>query len=87
MRHCGHVAAAGLLVLAVCLLGGCYAHRQGVADSAASIWEAAEAVRRGVAPEGPLRAIQAHSVAIIRAQGRTYPPSEPKSEEEAGDVR
>jgi len=75
------------LWLALALLGlqatcsGCYRHRQAVADSAASIWEAAAAIERGVSPAAPAAAIKAQARAIIRAQGRSYPPAETAGEE------
>lgn len=70
------VALVGLIVVAV--LAGCgnaEARAQATADSAASIWEAAVAIERGVPAQQVTPAIKAQAAGIIRAQGRTYPPA------------
>jgi hypothetical protein len=48
---------------------------QAIADSAATSWEAADAIRRGAPPQQPVEAIQQNQAAIIRATGRIYPPA------------
>lgn len=67
-----------IILFAILLfLTGCV-NRQAVADSSASIWEAAAAIEQGADPEEPLKAIQAQSRAIIRAVGYTYSPADHK---------
>jgi hypothetical protein len=46
-----------------------------VANSAASIYEAACAIEQGVDPALPLGAIKAQAAAIITAVGHTYQPA------------
>lgn len=59
-------------------IGGCgnAARDQGIADSAASIYEAAEAIKSGVPPELVVPAIQAQAFAITEAVGLPYKPAE-----------
>lgn len=55
------------------------ARRQETADSAATIWEAADAIEQGVPGVGPLKAIKDNASAIAAAQGIPYPPITPKA--------
>lgn len=69
------VPLVGLWV--VLALVGCVTDRErATADAAASIWEAADAVQKGV--PGPLvvPAIKVNAAAIIKAQGLAYPPAQ-----------
>jgi hypothetical protein len=65
--------AGGPVLLAAMLLAGCGEHRQAVADSAASIYEAAQAIENGVPPAKPVAAIKAQASAIAAAEGFVYP--------------
>lgn len=64
------------IVIAIAfLLSGCTSKRdQAIADSQATIWEAAEAIRLGAPIDGPTHAIQANASATAAAVGATYPP-------------
>ncbi len=66
--------------LTVLVLTGCaddQTRAQAIADSAATSWEAAEAIDRGVPPQtGPTKAIKDNAAAIIKATGRTYAPAD-----------
>lgn len=65
------------LLAALVLLCGCGESRErAVANSAATIWEAAQAIRMGAPVEAPARAIQRNAAAIIKANGATYAPAE-----------
>lgn len=61
------------------LLTGCMddATRAAIATSAATEWEAAEAIRRGADPAGPVAVIQANASATAHAVGFTYPAPAP----------
>ena len=75
------LALAILLIIGgLCALTGCAdplegARRQQVADSAATIYEAASAIEQGVAPGAPLTAIKHNASAIAAAEGMPYPPA------------
>lgn len=62
------------LPLLLCCCVGCAA-RVEIANGAASIWEAADAIERGAAPAAPAAAIKLQSAAIIQAAGSTYAPA------------
>lgn len=64
------------LVVALLFFTGCDSRRdQAVADSAASIYEAAAAIDLGVDPAMPAQAIRLQAWAIIQATGHTYAPA------------
>jgi hypothetical protein len=75
------VCILALLVLLLVLLSGCGTDKRdaAIANSAATIWEAAQAIRIGAPPEAPARAIQENAAAIIKASGATYQPAEAMS--------
>jgi hypothetical protein len=50
--------------------------KQQIANIAADIFEAAEAISNGADPAGPLVGIKVSAGSIISAQGRQYPPAE-----------
>ena len=62
-------------MLAVLLLAGCGERDAAMANLAATQWEAAAAIRAGVAPEAPAAAIQAASAAQLRLLKFTYTPA------------
>jgi len=66
-----------LLSLLLLALIGCVdttARDQAVANSAATIYEAAVAIERGVPAATTLPAIKANALAIVIAEGYTWPP-------------
>jgi len=69
------VLAFALLALVVVLLCGCGTRNRAVANSAATIWEAADALERGASPAGVTPAIKANAAAIIKSTGNTYAPA------------
>lgn len=75
MRH-----SLCILLIAV-LLSSCQERKQHVANSAASIWEAAAAIRKGGSQPHCLAIIQMQSHAIIQAMGHTYKPAEAGKEQ------
>ena len=64
----------GATLTAGLLLSSCV-NRTNVANSAASIYEAACAIEQGVDPALPLGAIKKQAAAIITAVGHTYQPA------------
>lgn len=66
-----------LLLFAILFLAGCGTSKRDelTAALAASSFEAAEAIKKGVSPAKPAAAIQAASAAIIYAMGYDYPPA------------
>lgn len=62
------------LVLCALSLCGC-ARDRAVANSAATIWEAADATEKGADPAQTMPAIKANAAAIIRSTGSTYAPA------------
>lgn len=69
------LAKMAVLCLAV-LMSGCVSERdQAQANSAATIWEAADATERGADPALTMPAIKANAAAIIRSTGSTYLPA------------
>lgn len=62
-----------LIFICLALLSGCYRHRQQVANNAATIYEAAEALQRGAPVSQLAPMIQRKASAIALAQGATYP--------------
>jgi len=74
----GLLLLPGLAVVAV--VGGCAAddaRRQSVANSAATIYEAALAIEAGVPSAAPAAVIRANASAIAAAQGMPYPTTSP----------
>jgi uncharacterized protein YcfL len=70
------VAVLALCWLILFLCAGCTSPReQAQADSAATIWEAAEAIKRGAPTGAPVEAIQKNAAAIIKSTGATYAPA------------
>ncbi len=68
-----------LPLLALLALTGCgKARDQAIADSAATMWEAAEAQLRGADLKMTAHAIQCQASAICAAVGCTYPPQPPE---------
>lgn len=66
-----------VIVAASLFTTGCSGRRdQAIADSAASIYEAATAVEQGVDPAKVMPTIRLQAWAIIRATERTYPPAD-----------
>lgn len=63
-----------LILVAILALCGC-ARDRAVANSAATIWEAADATERGADPAQTMPAIKANAAAIIRSTGSTYSPA------------
>lgn len=63
-----------LAFLAFLILTGC-AKDRAVANSAATIWEAADATEKGANPAQTMPAIKANAAAIIRSTGSTYAPA------------
>lgn len=62
--------------LAAAIVGGCTprGQREAVANAAATIYEAAVAIGRGVPPAQAVEVIKANAVAIAACQGYRYPP-------------
>jgi hypothetical protein len=67
--------AALAVLAALCLFGCTTAREQATADAAATIWEGADAVEKGVPGAMVAPAIKANAAAIIKAQGVAYPPA------------
>jgi hypothetical protein len=67
----------GLAAAALLSLFGCTSDRErATADAAATIWEGADAIQKGVPAAMVAPAIKANAAAIIRAQGVEYPPAQ-----------
>jgi hypothetical protein len=68
------------VLLALGALTGCTyrsdAEERRLADSQATMWEAAQAIRIGRDPSGPVQVIQANASACAGALGHPYPPKE-----------
>lgn len=65
------------VLVAMLLFSGCSAERDAaVANSAASIYEAAKAIEDGVDPRLVTPSIKAQATAIVLAVGHTYAPAE-----------
>ncbi len=64
----------GLVALAFAF-AGCSGRDQAVSDSAATIWEAADATEKGASASDTMPAIKANAAAIIKASGNTYEPA------------
>lgn len=61
-----------IITIALLALSGCGELRQAQADSAATIWEAADAIEKGLPAELATPAIKANAAAIIKSTGHTY---------------
>lgn len=62
-----------IIILAVVLLGACSNRKQISADSAATIWEAAQAIRQQPqAADKAAEVIQKQALLIIEINGATY---------------
>lgn len=69
-------ATLALLALLALSFGGCLGRKQALANSAASIYEAARAIETGRANQpAALQAIKTQAAAIIRTTGYTYAPA------------
>lgn len=67
----------GLTVWLCLVLCGCTTDRErATADAAATIWEGADAIQKGVPGALVAPALKANAEAIIRAQGLSYPPAQ-----------
>lgn len=65
-----------LLLIPALLLAGCVTDRdRAVADAAATIWEGADAIDKGVPAGMVTPAIKANAAAIIKSTGVEYPPA------------
>jgi hypothetical protein len=70
------VIVLALLVLLTVLLSSCTTDRErATADAAATIWEGADAIEKGVPGAMVAPAIKQNAAAIIKAQGVAYPPA------------
>ena len=56
-------------------LMSCGGRDQAAADSAATIWEAADATEKGASPAQTMPAIKKNAAAIIKSAGSTYAPA------------
>lgn len=62
-----------ILIFLALMLSGCVSEReQAQANSAATIWEAADAIERGLPAKLATPAIKANAAAIIKSTGVTY---------------
>jgi hypothetical protein len=62
-----------LLALSACACSS--GRNEATANSAATVWEAADAIDKGVDPARVTPAIKANAAAIIHASGSTYQPA------------
>ena len=71
------VLLIGFLVASIflLLLTGCGERDRAQANSAATIWEAADATEKGANPAQTMPAIKANAAAIIKSTGGTYAPA------------
>ena len=69
------IRCTAILVVLLALAGCATERDKAVADSAASAWEAADAIEKGVDPALAAEAIKKQVYAIIRAMGFDYAPA------------